>query len=101
MSEVQRATERLIARRCLVSGRVQGVFYRASAARRAREAGITGYARNLPDGRVEVLACGGEGAVREFIDWLWVGPSAAKVSDVAVETLELASEDLLEGFRTA
>jgi acylphosphatase len=101
MSDVQRATERLIARRCLVSGRVQGVYYRGSAARRAREAGITGYARNLPDGRVEVLACGLEGAVREFIDWLWIGPSAAKVSDVLVEALELAPEDLLQEFRTA
>ena len=43
----------LIARRCHVSGRVQGVFYRASTRQRARELGVTGYARNLPDGRVE------------------------------------------------
>ena len=69
-----------VARRCLVSGRVQGVYYRASAAQRARAAGITGHARNLPDGRVEVLACGSEGAVQEFIAWLWTGPAAAKVS---------------------
>jgi len=46
----------LIARRCLVSGRVQGVFYRASTRARAESLGVTGHARNLRDGRVEVLA---------------------------------------------
>jgi acylphosphatase len=101
MSDARRATERLIVRRYLVSGRVQGVYYRASAARRARAAGITGYARNLPDGRVEVLACGSEAALREFIDWLWIGPAAAKVSDVVVEALEPAPEDLPQEFRSA
>ena len=90
-----------IVRRCLVSGRVQGVYYRASAAQRARAAGITGHARNLPDGRVEVLACGPHGAIEEFIAWLWIGPSAAKVSDVAAEALELALEDWPQEFRTA
>jgi acylphosphatase len=100
MSDAQRATQRHIVRRYLVSGRVQGVYYRASAAGRARAAGIRGYARNLPDGRVEVLACGSEGALREFIDWLWIGPSAARVSDVAVEALEAAPEDLPQEFRS-
>jgi acylphosphatase len=90
-----------VVRRCLVSGRVQGVYYRASAAQRARAAGITGHARNLPDGRVEVLACGEHGAVGEFIAWLWIGPAAAKVSDVAAEVLELALEELPREFRTA
>ena len=87
-------------RRCLVSGRVQGVYYRASAADRARAAGITGHALNLPDGRVEVLACGREPAVEEFIAWLWIGPSAAKVSAVAAEVLELAAHELPVRFRT-
>ena len=50
----------MVCKKCLVGGRVQGVFYRATAARRARELGIHGHARNLPDGRVEVLACGHE-----------------------------------------
>ena len=53
---------RHVARRCLVAGRVQGVYYRASAQQRARAAGIAGYARNLEDGRVEVLAYGEESA---------------------------------------
>jgi acylphosphatase len=60
------------------------VFYRATAARRARELGISGYARNLPDGRVEVLACGEEVAVGAFVRWLWVGSSASKVTSVEV-----------------
>ena len=50
----------MVCKKCLVGGRVQGVFYRATAARRARELGIRGHARNLPDGHVEVLACGDE-----------------------------------------
>ena len=89
-----------IARRCLVSGRVQGVYYRASARDRARSVGVLGYARNLPDGRVEILACGSEGAVLSFIDWLWQGPSAARVEAVAVEALELAGADWPQDFKT-
>ena len=88
-------------RRCFISGRVQGVYYRASAAQRARAAGITGHARNLPDGRVEVLVCGSENEVGEFIAWLWIGPAAAKVSHVAAEALELSPDELPREFRTA
>jgi acylphosphatase len=75
----------VVARRCLVAGRVQGVFYRASTRARAEALGVTGHARNLPDGRVEVLACGPEEAVRALCDWLWHGPPAASVSSVSVE----------------
>lgn len=89
-----------IARRCVVSGRVQGVYYRASARERARSAQLTGHARNLPDGRVEVLACGEEAAVLRFIEWLWEGPAAAKVLDVSVEALELSVEQWPREFRT-
>ena len=74
----------VICKKCLVSGRVQGVFYRGAAAQRARELGVHGYARNLPDGRVEVLACGDDEAVETFVGWLWIGSSAAKVSGVEV-----------------
>jgi acylphosphatase len=74
----------VICKKCLVSGRVQGVFYRATTAQRARELGITGHAKNLPDGRVEVLACGDDNSVRELIEWLWTGSSASKVTAVAV-----------------
>jgi len=83
-------TER-VARRCLVAGRVQGVFYRASTRSRAQALGVTGYARNLPDGRVEVLACGSAGAVQALCDWLWEGPPAAHVTAVDIETVAVES----------
>lgn len=77
-----------VCKRCLVSGRVQGVFYRASTAEYARELGVTGYARNLPDGRVEVLVCGDEQKVKELCDWLWQGPPTARVNDVRISDAE-------------
>jgi acylphosphatase len=89
-----------IGRRCVVSGRVQGVYYRGSAQQRARQAGIVGHASNLQDGTVEVLAFGDECAVLEFIQWLWVGPSAAKVRDVSIEVLTLDIADWPQSFRT-
>ncbi|MDQ1309208.1 MAG: acylphosphatase [Pseudomonadota bacterium] len=79
-----------VARRCLVAGRVQGVFYRASARARAEALGVTGHARNLPDGRVEVLACGTPQAVQALCDWLWQGPAAADVASVEIEALSAA-----------
>jgi acylphosphatase len=91
----------MVCKKCLVGGRVQGVFYRATAARRARELGVDGYARNLPDGRVEVLACGDEVAVGNFVEWLWTGSSASKVTSVEVSDAALEAAKLRPGFRTA
>jgi acylphosphatase len=71
---------------CLISGRVQGVWYRASTQQQARALGITGFAHNLSDGRVEVLACGDEVALKALQDWLWQGPDHAAVSHVDCET---------------
>jgi acylphosphatase len=73
----------MVCRRSFVSGRVQGVFYRATCVRKAQSLGLTGFARNLADGRVEVLACGEPAAVEQFVEWLWVGSPASKVNDVA------------------
>lgn len=67
---------------CMVSGHVQGVWFRASASERARELGVCGWARNLPDGRVEVLAAGEDDAVDAFRRWLDHGPPAARVDRV-------------------
>lgn len=75
--------------RCVVSGRVQGVWFRASTRDQALRLGISGHAVNLPDGRVEVLACGTGAAVDALCDWLWVGPPAADVSRVEVEDVSL------------
>ena len=73
--------------RCHVSGRVQGVGFRYATAEKALNLGVTGYVRNLPDRRVEVLACGEERAVNALRNWLWQGPHLARVSDVHCETL--------------
>lgn len=78
----------MICRRCHVSGRVQGVWYRGSTQREAVARGVTGYARNLSDGRVEVLACGPQDAIDSLCEWLWQGPPHAEVSDVECESVE-------------
>ena len=91
----------MICRRSFVSGRVQGVFYRATCVRRASSLGLRGFARNLADGRVEVLACGEEGALDEFIAWLWEGSPASKVTDVATEPADPADAQREAGFTSA
>jgi acylphosphatase len=88
-------------KKCLVDGRVQGVYYRATAARRAEELKLRGYARNLADGRVELLACGEREALDAFIKWLWVGSSAAKVTSVEVSEAAAETANTPAGFFTA
>ena len=75
-----------------VTGRVQGVFFRASTARRARRLELTGYARNCTDGSVEVLACGQSAAITELGKWLWQGPPASSVRDVVRD--EVTAEEM-------
>lgn len=70
---------------CLVAGRVQGVFYRDSTRRKAKELNITGWVRNVSDGRVEVMICGEAEQVDVMREWLWDGPPAAEVTGVVVE----------------
>jgi len=74
--------------RCVVSGHVQGVFYRASTRHEAERRGITGYARNLVNGSVEVLACGAKGSIEELCAWLANGPPHANVTNVSCEVLD-------------
>jgi acylphosphatase len=66
----------------LISGKVQGVCYRASAADQATSLGLTGYARNLPDGRVEVVAEGAQASLDAFQAWCNDGPPAADVDRI-------------------
>jgi acylphosphatase len=89
----------LLTRRFWVSGRVQGVFFRASARAEALRLGVRGYARNLPDGRVEVLAIGEAAALATLEQWLWQGSSGSDVIDVAAVTVEVATEQY-QGFVT-
>ena len=73
-----------VRKRVYVSGQVQGVFFRDSARTVASEAGITGSATNLSDGRVEIVLEGDEDAVLEVISWAKNGPSHADVEEVEV-----------------
>ena len=71
-----------------VSGRVHGVFFRAFVESRALELNLTGYVRNLPDGRVEALACGPKSLVDDFCAWLSQGPLHAEVSNVTCQPFD-------------
>lgn len=86
----------MVSKICWVSGRVQGVYYRGTTLTRARELAISGYVRNLPDGRVEVLAQGEDAAVAAFIQWLWIGSIASRVT--AVEVRDASVTQPREGF---
>ena len=68
-----------------ISGRVQGVFFRSNTRNMAEKLGLTGWVRNLPDGRVEAVFEGEESSVKEVIEWCHRGPSYASVSDVEVK----------------
>ena len=68
----------------IISGRVQGVFYRASAQEEAQRLGLSGEIRNLPGGEVEAVVEGEKAAIEEFIEWCRRGPPAAQVEDVRV-----------------
>jgi len=69
-------------KRFRISGKVQGVYFRAATQTEALRLGIRGWVRNLPDGDVEVLACGESENLDTFAKWLWQGPPRAKVKSV-------------------
>jgi acylphosphatase len=70
---------------CFVAGRVQGVFYRRNTVEEAIARGITGWVKNLSDGRVEVMICGEREAVFALRDWLWKGLERAQVESVEAQ----------------
>ncbi len=85
-----------MARRVLVSGVVQGVFFRDSCRRQAQAAGVTGWVRNRPDGRVEALFEGPPAAVERLVAWCRQGPSQAEVDSVEISDQPLSGA---KGFR--
>jgi len=86
------------AARFLVSGKVQGVWFRASTREQALRLNLRGFARNLADGSVEVVALGDANSLALLESWLWQGPMLAKVSNVQRQAL--ATPPSLEGFAT-
>lgn len=83
--------------RLIVHGRVQGVWYRASAKEAAEKLGIKGWVRNLPDRCVEIDASGGADSVEKFIQWCYQGPPGARVTTIDVQELEF--EVTIENFQ--
>lgn len=77
-----------VTRRFRVSGKVQGVYFRNSTRKLAERLAVTGHARNLPDGSVEVQAHGAAPAVEELRLWLHCGPAGARVEGVLELTVE-------------
>jgi acylphosphatase len=83
--------------RIVVSGLVQGVFYRAQTREEAQFLGLSGWVRNLPDGRVEVVAEGPKDDLERLVAWCWKGPPSARVTGVEVEWTEATGG--FRGFR--
>lgn len=88
------------ARRIRITGRVQGVYFRASTAERARALLLRGYAQNEADGSVLVLAAGPVAAIDQIVEWLHTGPPMARVGSVEVEIVDPATVDWPPGFST-
>ena len=86
-----------MARLYTVKGRVQSIFFRASTHRVAESLGISGHAINLPDGDVEVFACGDATALDQLDEWLREGPAHARVDEVIARDIETEAPN---GFRT-
>ena len=87
------------AARFFVGGKVQGVWFRASTREQAVRLGLRGYAKNLDDGRVEVLAIGEDAALASLEKWLWQGPRLARVAKVEREVVE--DPPIAFGFETS
>ncbi|MBL7739317.1 MAG: acylphosphatase [Chitinophagaceae bacterium] len=79
----------------IVTGKVQGVFYRQSAKETASLLDITGEVRNMPDGSVHIIATGNHDQLKKLIQWCKQGPPRARVDDVVIKELSL---DLFEKF---
>jgi acylphosphatase len=86
----------MICKRITINGKVQGVFFRASAKEKADELHVKGEVRNLPDGRVEVIACGNETQVQRLVEWCYDGPPRAEV--MSVDVTDIGPIDF-DGFR--
>lgn len=72
----------------IIKGKVQGVFYRATAKDVAEELGITGWVKNTPEGNVEIVASGNEEQINDFVGWCKKGPEKAVVTDVRITNRE-------------
>jgi acylphosphatase len=86
----------MVSRHFIVSGRVQGVFYRQSTLQKANELKIRGWVKNLSNGDVEILACAEVSVLADFQDWLWQGPSEAVVTNVLAKDVDTQALSIFE-----
>jgi len=89
-----------ICKQCFISGRVQGVFYRDTTRQKAEKLQLVGYAKNLADGRVEVVICGSEKNVDQLCEWLWTGSEYSSVSNVDCYKINLNEFEQSKNFVT-
>ena len=89
------AEEHKICIRAIVEGKVQGVWFRASTQETATSLGLTGWVKNMPEGGVELVACGDKQQVDKLQEWLHLGPKGSDVASVTADPI--AFEDF-EGF---
>jgi len=87
----------LSTKRYLISGRVQGVGFRWSVRSRADALGISGFVRNLPDGRVEVVADAPDNLLTDFEEYLKTGPPGARVDSFVTETMNTSAVSIKKG----
>ena len=78
----------ILTRHLIISGRVQGVWYRESMRLEAERLGVTGWVRNRDDGAVEAVVQGEDEVLAAIIDWCWKGPPAARVEHIAITPAE-------------
>jgi acylphosphatase len=83
----------------LVSGKVQGVFYRVSTEKKAKEIGLTGFVRNEPDGKVYIEAQGTEEQLDELVKWCKRGPERAEVDEITTRTIPLVEGSVFRVIR--
>jgi len=87
-------------RHFIVSGRVQGVFYRASTQRKAQQLNLAGWVRNLPNSNVELVAAGDDALLDRLEEWLWQGPDMAVVTQLDVsDCVDAKDVDMPFGVR--
>jgi acylphosphatase len=91
-------SEKKICMHCLVKGRVQGVGFRGATKRQALRLGVSGWVRNLSDGRVEILVYGESKAVESLCAWLHKGPDFSHVSEVHCRLVDPVLSQCPEGF---
>ena len=89
-------SEQRVRAHVFVTGKVQGVFFRASTREKAQDCGVDGWVQNLDDGRVEAVFAGPTSAVETMIEWCHTGPPAASAQNVDVQYTAVESES---GFR--